>query len=68
MINTLALKAARIKRGLKQEDLARIVGCSTAAYSKKENRKISFTVEEAGTVKRALGLSDDDVLEIFFAG
>lgn len=44
--NLIQLKLERVKRNLKQADVAKAIGIATSTYSKKEKGIISITVEE----------------------
>lgn len=61
------LKAERVKFGLNQSDMARILGCSVPAYNQKENGKRSFSQNEISIIADTLHLSGENLKNIFFA-
>lgn len=66
MGNLLILKAERVKKAIKQADMAKIVGCSIPAYNQKENGKRKFSQDEISVIAKTLDLSGDAIKEIFF--
>ena len=60
------LKAARVKRGLKQDDVAKMLNISLASYSCKENGKRAFLLDDINGLKMGLGLSQAEMDAIFF--
>lgn len=60
------LKAERIAKGLTVQDMADELGISKGAYSKKENGKISVTVEDFSLISNKLGISHEQI-NIFFS-
>lgn len=59
MVRTNELQAARKRIGATQTDAAKAISCSLNTYCAKENNERPFTVEEAVTLCRFLGISDD---------
>lgn len=59
------LKGERIARGLTVEEMAKELGISKGAYSKKENGKIPITVEDFSKITKKLGIGPEKIY-IFF--
>jgi DNA-binding XRE family transcriptional regulator len=57
------LKSLRATKGLKQEDMAHLLGISRNSYHKKEICERKFTLEEARTISNYF---DKSIEEIFF--
>lgn len=66
-MNTNELKAARVRLGITQAELAKKLGMCAPAFSSRENGKREFTVSEVDSIAKILRLSQDDVVKIFFA-
>ena len=60
---TQNIKALRVSRDLRQEDLAKILGISLNSYNNKENGKRDFSLKEAKSLAELFGYS---IEEIFF--
>ncbi len=65
-MKSLELKAARVRCGISQQEMAKKLGISTAAYSYKENGKYPFTLEEVPAVAKILGLTMEQVNDYLF--
>ena len=65
MIDTKALDDAIKASGIKKKSLAKALGISPNALSKKLNGSREFKVSEIVKLKGILNLSDDDVKYIF---
>lgn len=65
-VNKNMLKSERVYRGLKQEDMAILIGCSIPAYNQKENGKRAFSVEEITIISSYFNLSGEKIRTIFF--
>ncbi|GAA0076147.1 hypothetical protein UT300005_05250 [Clostridium sp. CTA-5] len=63
MINK-TLKAYRMLKGIKQEEVAEILGISLTTYSKKETGKTQFSLEEAKKMSDYFNIS---IEQLFFA-
>lgn len=48
------LKSYRILCGLKQKDLANLIGCGTGNYCAKESGKVPFSLCECLTIKKEI--------------
>lgn len=59
------LKSKRALKGLTQEDIAGKIGMKTKSYNLKENGKIKFSLEEVAKVSRCLGLTLEEINDIF---
>lgn len=46
MVRTEELQAERKRKKATQSDCAKVIGCSTNTYSKKENNEAKFDIEE----------------------
>lgn len=66
-MNALKFQQVLDKRGLKKEDLAKIINKDRATiYRRFANKGDNFTVEEAQNIKEALDLTDEEANSIFF--
>ena len=61
------LRSLRALSGLTQKQIAEKLGLSETSYTKRENGLIDFSVEEVKKMKEVFGLSDAEIVEIFFA-
>lgn len=66
MMRILELKAARVRKGLTQRDVAKKMRLGETSYTKRENGKVPFTIDEAKELKKILALSKEQAYEIFF--
>lgn len=74
-VKTLEIKAARMRLGYSQKDVADELGISASAYEKKERGVAKFSTDEVFDLAKTLGLSlnqtDDYLLggrlNVFFA-
>ena len=66
MLNVNEFKAARVRRGLTQEELAKRIGITPSKMSLKENGKALFSIRDIDAIIRELGLSGNEILNIFF--
>ena len=57
------LRGLRAERGMKQSDVANIIGISSIAYTLKENGKSDFKASEMASIMKLFNASAD---EIFF--
>ena len=55
------LKSLRVRQGLKQKDVADILGIQTTSYNNKENGKRKFTVDEAIKLSKLFKCSIEDI-------
>lgn len=60
------LKMLRIKHEVSQECLAQQLGVTKASYSRKENGKIAFSLEDVKKLKKIFKLTIEEVEKIFF--
>ncbi|MFL0168670.1 helix-turn-helix transcriptional regulator [Candidatus Clostridium helianthi] len=58
------LKAYRMLKGVKQEDIAEILGITLTTYSKKETGKTQFSLQEAKKISDYLNVP---IEQLFFA-
>ncbi|EQK42730.1 hypothetical protein ANS017_26070 [Paraclostridium bifermentans] len=59
------LRILRAKYDLTQEALAQKLGVGKASYSRKENGKNPFSVDEVTKLKNIFSLTDEEVVKIF---
>lgn len=62
----LELKSERVRRGFKQEDLAKKIGLSLVTYARKEKGTRKFTIDEVKKIAIVLNLDLVRLNEIFF--
>lgn len=67
-MNQLELEYARKRKGKSKEDMAALIGKSVVSYGKKERGEVGFSDEEKVIVARELGLTPEQVNDIFFDG
>lgn len=60
------LKASRQRAKVTQAELARALGLTRSAYTRKENEQRRLCANELKTIKQYLKLSDEDFIQIFF--
>ena len=62
------LKAARVRRGISQKELALMIGYTPANYCQKENANgnRTFNVRDMNAISEALNLSSAEREQIFF--
>ena len=65
MVNTVELKVAMMRRGLTQVKAAEAMGMSQPELSYKINNKHQFKVSEIAKLRDLLGLSPEQMNEIF---
>lgn len=65
MINTVELKVAMMRRGLTQKKAAEDLGICQGTLSGKINNKHQFKVSELTKLRNLLGLSPEQMNEIF---
>lgn len=65
-MNTNILKSERVKLGLTQKDVAKILKKDISTYSKKENGIIEFSASEINQIKNLFDLSPEKIDKIFF--
>ena len=61
-MKTLKVREYRKLNGYKQEDLAKLLSMTQSAYSRKENGKRSFTINEITMLKNIFKVTYDDLL------
>ena len=59
----MSLKAERIRRGLNQEDLAKLIGVSKQTYWSKENGRSPFFLDEIKKIKDHLGVDFEEIFK-----
>ena len=62
---SLLLQSFRIRKGLKQSDIALLLDISPTSYSYKESGKRQFKMQELAILKQCLELTDQEFSEIF---
>ena len=66
MLNACELKAARVRRGYKQSELARAMGMSPSKYCLLEGKRQPMTLSDANTIANTLDMTGEEVLTVFF--
>jgi transcriptional regulator with XRE-family HTH domain len=66
-MNSKALRAELILKGKKTDEIAIEIGISKSAFYRKLKGKSSFTQKEICKLGEALDISNDKIMEIFFA-
>lgn len=66
MLNKNRFKAKYIERGLKAADVARLMRISSTTLYRKTSGESDFTRKEIQLFRSALGLTADEVVDIFF--
>ena len=61
-MKTLKVREYRKLNGYKQEDLAKLLSMTQSAYSRKENGKRGFTIDEITMLKDIFKVTYDDLL------
>ena len=61
-MKTLKVREYRKLNGYKQEDLAKLLRVTQSAYSRKENGKIRFTIDEITMLTHIFKVTYDDLL------
>ena len=67
-MNVLEVKLLRIRRGMKQSDMAAALGISTKKYSDKERGVTRFTDEEKVVAAKVLGMTWEQMNDFFYDG
>ena len=67
MTNLEKLRGVIAERGVLKRYLAERLGITPQAFSAKIAGKREFTMSEAGALRTALGMSEDEFMAIFFA-
>lgn len=67
MVNKQKLKAIIVEKNLTQEWLANELSINRTTFSRKMSKTGKFTVEEANEIVKALNLTKDEAIAIFFA-
>lgn len=67
MVNKQKLKAVIVEKNLTQEWLAHELNINRTTFSRKMSEHGKFTVEEANEIVKALELTKDEAIAIFFA-
>lgn len=65
-MNTAGIKAAIAKNGETQEKLAKALGLTPAALSKRVNGHMLFNMREVNRIRKRYKLSPEETVEIFF--
>ena len=65
-MNLKLLRTKRIQQRLTQEKLAEMAGMTRSNYTRKETGKISFNLGDIRGLRKALKLTNKEVVEIFF--
>lgn len=60
------LKSERVKNGLTQKQISKLLDIDSTSYSKKENGIIEFRTSEINVIRKIFKLSPIQIVEIFF--
>jgi plasmid maintenance system antidote protein VapI len=63
--NKQALRDALKRRKMKMKDLVPALGISRSTLSQKVNGRYQFTISEANEIRKHVGLTADEFMEIF---
>lgn len=66
MINDLKLKAKMVEKGYSQLDMANYLNISYFTFNLKINNKRLFTLLEVQKISELLGLTEQEIIIIFF--
>lgn len=67
-MNLTELRVARIRRGVKAQELADAIDRTVDSYIKRENGNVRVTLSDAFTITQVLQLSLEEFVVIFFDG
>ena len=67
-MNSLEIKAARIRQGISMDRMADVIEKSTVSYAAKERGEIRFTAIECARIARALKLTYQEMNDYLFDG
>lgn len=67
MIKINRLKAKMVEKGLKAPDVASKLGMNTSTFYRKLKLSGTFTVKEVSCLGSILGLSSEEMMDIFFS-
>ncbi len=66
MYDSRELKAARVRQGKTQVDIAKALGITEVAYNRKENGRSLFSLVDIQKLAEAINLEDSQIISIFF--
>ncbi|HAG04069.1 MAG TPA: hypothetical protein DCG28_01400 [Lachnospiraceae bacterium] len=67
MTDSRKLKAVIIEKGFTQDQIAELIGMSSATFSYKLNNKVEFKASEILIISKVLELTTQQTMDIFFA-
>ena len=67
-MNLTELRVARIRRGVKAQELADAIDRTVDSYIKRENGNVRVTLSDALIITQVLSLSLEEFIAIFFDG
>ena len=67
MTKTNLLKAKMVQNNIRNEDIVKTLNLSRQTVSKKINNRVPFTLEEVAALRECIGLTKDDVIDIFLS-
>ncbi len=65
-MNYLKLRAKLVERGISAEQLATMIGIAASTLRNKLAGRTEFTQREISDISRCLGISKEEILDIFF--
>lgn len=68
MFTNLLLKSIRVKNGLTQSDMSKILRINKGSYAMKENGQRIFKTAEIQVMYEYFKLTPEELVEIFFTG
>lgn len=60
------LKSERVKNGLTQKQISKLLEIDATSYSKKENGIVEFKTSEINLIRKIFKLSPEETIKIFF--
>ena len=67
MVKVDRLRGIIVEKGTTQESIADIIGLNRSTFYRKMKKQGDFSLKEAKAIKSALGLSNQEAIDIFFA-
>ncbi|CAW92103.1 phage repressor protein [Streptococcus equi] len=67
MVNVQKLKGVIVEKGTTQQAVADSIGIDRSTFYRKMKSGGAFTLDEAGNIARAISLTKEEAIEIFFS-
>lgn len=68
MVKTAKLRGTIVEKSTTQEAIADLIGIDRSTFYRKMKNDGNFTLKEAKDIKEALNLTNEEAIDIFFAG